>query len=108
MNSNFFFKKNKIQIKKIFKDYNLKKNFVIRNIAPLDKAKINDLTFFDSLKYKSLAFNTKASACITTNKLEKFLPNSVEKIIVNNVLLELAKALNKIYVKADIDYPDLS
>ena len=44
MNSNFFLK-NKIQIKKIFKDYNLKKNFVIRNIAPLDKAKKMILLF---------------------------------------------------------------
>ena len=81
MNSIFFFKKNKIQIKKIFKDYNLKKNFVIRNIAPLDKAKTNDLTFFDSLKYKSLAINTMASACITTNKLENFYQIMLKKLL---------------------------
>ena len=108
MNSIFFFKKNKIQIKKIFKDFKLKKKFIINNVVPLNKAKQNDLTFFDSLKYKSLATNTKASACITTAKLEKFLPNKVEKIIVNNVLLELANVLNKIYPYADVDYPDLS
>jgi len=45
---------------------------------------------------------------LTTKALEKFLPSTVEKIIVKNVLLELAYALNKIYEKADIDYPDLS
>ena len=41
-------------------------------------------------------------------KLEKFLPKNVEKIIVKNVLFELAKVLKKIYPFADIDYPDLS
>ena len=37
MQSIFFFKKNKIQIKKIFK--NLKKNFIINSVKSLDKAK---------------------------------------------------------------------
>ena len=35
-------------------------------------------------------------------------PKSTEKIIVKNVLYELANALKKIYPSADIDYPDLS
>ena len=39
--------------------------------------------------------NTKASFCITTEKLEKFLPKNVERIIVKNVLFELAKVLKK-------------
>ena len=106
MQSIFFFKKNKIQIKKIFK--NLKKNFIINSVKSLDKAKKNDLTFFDSIKYKTLATKTKASACITTEKLKNFLPKNVEIILVKNVLFELAKILNKIYPNADIDYPDLS
>ena len=38
----------------------------------LHSAKKNDLTFFDSLKYKSIAQNTKASICITTEKLKNF------------------------------------
>ena len=33
---------------------------------------------------------------------------NVERIIVKNVLLELAKVFKKIYLDADIDYPDLS
>ena len=40
--------------------------------------------------------------------MEKFLPRNLEKIIVKNVLYELAKVLKKIYPSADIDYPDLS
>ena len=60
------------------------------------------------MKYKSDALVTKATYCITTKKLEQFLPKGVEKIIVKNVLFELAKVLNKMYPDADIDYPDLS
>ena len=102
-----FFKKEKsISINKIFPK--VKSNIKINNIATLNKSKKFDLTFFDSLKYKSFALKTKASFCITTEKLEKFLPSSIEKIIVKKVLFELAKALKIIYPSADIDYPDKS
>ena len=107
MEINFFQKKN-IKIKKLFKDKKIKKDFTIKNIKPLTSAKSTDLSFFDSIKYKENAKNTKAGACITTVKLEKFLPNNVESIIVKNVLFELAHAINKIYKKADIDYPSFN
>ena len=68
----------------------------------------NDISFFDSVKYKSLAVNTRASACITTKNLEKFLPANVQRIIVKNVLYELALALKILYPNADLDYPDNS
>ena len=103
----FFFKKEKsILIKNFFPE--VKKNFKIDTISTLQKSKKNDLTFFDSIKYKSFASSTKASACITTSNLEKFLPSTTEKIIVKSVLFELAKILKKIYPLADIDYPDKS
>ena len=108
MTSIFFFKKNKIQINKLFKTVNFKKNFLVNNVCPLGVAKTNDLTFLDSAKYKLLAQKTKASACITSNNLKKFLPKNISLIIVDNVLLELAKILKKIYPEADNDYPDLS
>ncbi len=104
-----FFKKNKISnIKKIFPNHNKFKNLKFQDVKPLDKAKKNDITFFDSIKYKNLAMNTKASFCITTQKLEKFLPQKIERIVVKNVLFELAKILKKIYINADIDFPDFS
>jgi len=78
------------------------------NITTLNKSKKHDLTFFDSIKYKPFALRTKASFCITTEKLKRFLPNSTEKIIVKNVLFELAKVLKKLYPSADVDYPDSS
>jgi len=103
----FFFKKKKsISINKIFPI--IKSNIKINNVTTLDKSKRLNLTFFDSIKYKSFALKTKASFCITTEKLKKFLPNSTEKIIVKNVLFELAKVLKELYPSADVDYPDES
>ena len=106
MSSNFFFKKKTIRINKIFPK--LKENFIVNEVKPIQLAKIKDLTFFDSIKYKTFALQSKSSVCITTEKLKNFLPAKVSKIVVKNVLFELAKALKKIYPFADIDYPDLT
>ena len=108
MDSNFFFKKKKLKVEKIFPNLSFKKNIIINDIKPLHNAKNNDLTFFESIKYKDQAINTNAFACITTAKLEKLLPKKIDKIIVKNVLLELAKILKKIYPDADVDHPDSS
>ena len=104
---NFFTKKNQ-KINKLFPKKNFKKIFEISHVRPLDKAEKYDLTFFDSIKYSKLALKTKASICITTQKLSHFLPKTAELIIVNNVLPELARVLKIIYPLADIDYPDTS
>ena len=102
-----FFKKEKsISINRLFPK--VKSNIKINDVATLSRSKKFDLTFFDSIKYKSFALNTKASFCITTEKLEKFLPINTQKIIVKKVLFELAKVLKVLYPSADIDYPDTS
>jgi len=101
-----FFKKKTFSINSLFPDLRIKDKLL--DIKPLEKSKKYDLTFFDSIKYKDFALKTKASYCITTKKLEKFLPKSTKRIIVKNVLLELARILKKVYPDADIDYPDLS
>ena len=108
MNSNLFFLKKKIKISNIFPKIKIDKNFIVHEVKSLQFAEENDLTFFDSIKYKLPAANTRGSACITTEKLEKFLPQKVKRILVKNVLLELALALKKVYPYSDIDYPDLS
>ena len=108
MGSIFFFEKKKISLDKVFKEFKNKKNFSFNDIKPLHSAKKNDISFFDSLKYKDQAYNTKAGICLTTEKLKKFLPEETEKIIVKNVLLELSKLLRKVYPLADKDYPDIS
>jgi len=107
MSSNFFLKKTK-KINNLFDNIKFKRNFTVNNIKTLQNSRRNDLTFFDSIKYKDFAINTKASACITSAKLEKYLPSEVQKIIVKNVLFELSKVLKKIYPYADVDYPDFS
>ena len=103
-----FFEKKSYKIKDLFPKTKFKNNFTVSNIKSLRFAKKNELTFFDTIKYKSFASDTEASFCITTNKLEKFLPKNVEKIIVKNVLFELAVVMSKIFPKSDIDFPDLT
>ena len=104
----FFKKRKNYFINDFFPNLKLKKKSKINEVKPLNKSGKFDLTFFDSIKYKSIARNTKASYCITNKKLEKYLPQSVNKIVVESVLFELAKVLKEIYPDADIDYPDLT
>ncbi len=108
MKSISFFSKKNLSLRQIFSKSKINKNFIVNAVRPLNTAKDKDITFFDSIKYKSMAIKTKAGACITTQPLEKFLPQNIEKIIVKKVLVELAIVLNKIYPKADIDYPDIT
>jgi UDP-3-O-[3-hydroxymyristoyl] glucosamine N-acyltransferase len=108
MKYNIFFKKKNILSNKIFPKNIIKKNFIINDVKPLHLAEKNDLTFFDSIKYKSSAANTKASICITSDQLKTFLPINLQIIIVKNVLFEMARILKLIYPLADIDYPDIS
>ena len=87
-------------------DIHYKKSFKkdkIYNVADLTTATKNDLTFFHSKKYSSLASITKASFCITLESLSKFLPKTCNKIIVDNVLLSMAKITQEFYPKSVTD-----
>ena len=108
MNSDSFFKKKKIKLAHIFPSQKFNRNFIIKNVKPLKIAKKDDLSFFDSIKYKSDVISTNAGACLTISNLEKYVPKTTQAIIVKNVLFDLAKVLNKIYPEAHIDYPDSS
>ena len=108
MSSNKFFLKKNFYISKLFPKIRFSKIIKINDVKSLDKANKNDLTFFDSKKYKNLANQTNAIFCITTKNLINELPKKTEKIIVNNVLPELARVTKLIYPFSDIDYPDLS
>jgi len=108
MNSNIFFVKKNIKIGKIFPKIKFKKDFVVKSIKPLIKAEKEDITFFDSTKYKTDLVKTRALICITSKKLENYLPKNLKKIIVDNVLFELARVTKLIYPLADVDYPDLT
>ena len=50
--SPIFFSKKKISLDKIFKEFKNNKNFSFNDIKPLHSAKKNDISFFDSVKYK--------------------------------------------------------
>jgi UDP-3-O-[3-hydroxymyristoyl] glucosamine N-acyltransferase len=108
MNSIKFFKTKEFNIKTLYPHLNLKNNIKIVDIKPLSSSKKNNITFYDSKKYKDLASKTESLFCITTKNLANDLPRETEKIIVKNVLLEVAIILKKIYPNADIDYPDFS
>tara|TARA_B100001057_G_scaffold186840_1_gene187625 strand:- start:2934 stop:3896 length:963 start_codon:yes stop_codon:yes gene_type:complete len=107
MDKNIFFKKKNIKINKLFPKYSFKDNFVVNSVKPLIYAGKNDITFLDSLKYKDHIDKNKSKFCITSKKLEKFLPNKVNKIVVENVLIELARITKLIYPSSDVDFPDL-
>ena len=102
----FFFKKKRKTFKDLFPKIEIKKNFKVENIKPLHKAGKGDISFFDSINYKEFAKKTKASACITNEKIEKFLPSKTQRIIVKNVLFELSKILKIVYPSSDIDLSD--
>ena len=71
MSKNIFFKsKGPFRLNVLFPKHSNSKNN-IKDIKPLNKAEKFDLTFFDSLNYKDLAENTKASCCITKENLKK-------------------------------------
>jgi UDP-3-O-[3-hydroxymyristoyl] glucosamine N-acyltransferase len=75
----------------------------IYNVTDLLTASKKDLTFFHSKKYSSIASTTDASYCITLENLSQFLPNSCKKIIVDNVLLTMAKITKEFYPKSIVD-----
>tara|TARA_B100001093_G_scaffold503562_1_gene558109 strand:- start:308 stop:1270 length:963 start_codon:yes stop_codon:yes gene_type:complete len=102
----FFINKGPFKLKKLFKDIDF--DIRINDIKTLESANKNDLTFLDSVDYTHLASKTKASACLVTKRLESFLPHSCKKIIIQNVLFELAKVIKFFYPDSDIDYPDLA
>ena len=57
------------------------------DIKDLLSAKMNEITFFHSKKYKDIAKNTKASFCITTENLKNEIPKTCKPLIVKNVLV---------------------
>ena len=104
----FFKNHGPISIKKILKccDINtIKKisDIKISDIKDLTSAEKENITFFHSKKYEVLASKTKAAFCITTKNLSHILPKSCETIIVDNVLITVAKITKIFYPEAVSD-----
>jgi UDP-3-O-[3-hydroxymyristoyl] glucosamine N-acyltransferase len=94
-----FFKKSKkfIYLKDIFnicnyyeEKFSNKKIFGASNIK---ESKIGDVTFFNDLKYEHDVNITKASACIVSKKLSKYLNKNTIPIISQNPLLDFYKTV---------------
>jgi len=90
---------NKINIENL-ENYSKDKIFDVKDLI---SATNKDLTFFHSKKYSLLASTTKASYCVTLENLSQFLPSSCKKIIVENVLLVMAKITKEFYPKSTTD-----
>ena len=78
------------------------------DIKDLLTASENDITFFHSKKYKDIAKNTKASFCITSEKLIVDLPKSCIPLIVKNVFIATSKITEKFYPNSINDNFDKS
>ena len=109
----FFKNHGPFKISKIYEILNLnfdKKNTdrEINDIKDLMSSKSSDITFFHSKKYKEIAKTTKASYCITTVSLKNELNSNCLPIIVDNVLISVAKITNAFYPNAINDEFDSS
>ena len=70
---------------------------LLYDVKNLNEATSKDITFFHSIKYKNLATETKAYACITKKEFFHLLPDSCIKISSDNILLLIAIVTAKFY-----------
>jgi len=104
----FFQNKGPFRIDKILSYIKAENNFEnldieIFDIKDLVSASTNEITFFHSKKYESVASTTKASYCLTTNKLSSILPKNCKPIEVDNVLVSTAMITSMFYPDAITD-----
>jgi UDP-3-O-[3-hydroxymyristoyl] glucosamine N-acyltransferase len=110
--NNFFFKKAKkfITLKDVLnilnksiknnKNNNNKKILDVNNIK---EAKINEITFFNNLNYEKDAKYCKASVCIVSEKIIKYLNKNVTPVISKNPLIDFYKIVTIFYPESCFD-----
>lgn len=74
--------------------------YVIENVAALDQAGSQDVSFFDNVKYKDQFLNTKAGACIVHPDMKSLAPKGVKLFLSSHPYKSYAKV-------ADAFYPDV-
>ena len=112
----FFQNKGPLKVDKILSSIKIENNFEnldteIFDIKDLVTASTNEITFFHSKKYESVASTTKAGYCLTTNKLSNILPKNCKPIEVENVLVSTAMITSMFYpdsIKDDFDVHTLN
>ena len=87
---------------------NFSKDYSVNDVKDLVNSNENDITFFHSKKYLSVAKSTKASFCITTTKLKKDLPSNCTPLVVDNVLISISQLTEKFYPESINDDFDQS
>jgi UDP-3-O-[3-hydroxymyristoyl] glucosamine N-acyltransferase len=108
----FFEKKGPFPLVEIVKaigcreDFSKINNYNIHGFESLENAGNDDMTFLNSSKYQNLSLKTKASACITSPNLSKYLPEKCIKLDVKNVLFAVTQVAKMFYPKADMDFLD--
>ena len=108
----FFQNRGPLKIDKILNSIRAENNFEnldseISDIKDLVAASSNEISFFHSKKYESVAFTTKAGYCLTTNKLSNILPKTCKPIKVDNVLVSTAMVTSMFYPDAISDDFDI-
>jgi len=103
--NNFMFQKKYIDLVKYFLDNNiiikssLSDNELISGISSLEKAKKNQISFFENTKLINDLKKTNAKACFIRNEFIDLLPKTCLPIIVDNPYLCFAYTTNFFYPK---------
>jgi UDP-3-O-[3-hydroxymyristoyl] glucosamine N-acyltransferase len=108
--NNLFFKKAKkiITLKDIFNilkisNKNNNNNIRILGVNNIKEAKSNEITFFNNFNYEKDAKYCKASACIVSEKIAKYLNKNVTPIISKNPLIDFYKIVTIFYPESCFD-----
>ena len=108
--NNLFFKKAKkfITLKDVLSILNKSiknntNNNKLLDVNNIKEAKSNEITFFNNLNYEKDAKYCKASACIVSEKIKKYLNKNVTPIFSKNPLIDFYKVVNLFYPESSID-----
>lgn len=72
-------------------------NVVLEDVRPLHLATVQDLSFFDNIKYKDDFINTKAGACFVSPQMVEFAPNGMVCLVCNNPYKAYALTAQHLY-----------
>ncbi len=78
-------------------DLNGTSDMMIEDVAPLDQATSSQVSFLDNVKYKEGFKNTKAGACIVSEKMIEFAPDGCVLIISKSPYKSYALAAQYFY-----------
>jgi UDP-3-O-[3-hydroxymyristoyl] glucosamine N-acyltransferase len=109
----FFHNKGPLKLDKILNSIKTETNLEnieteVIDIKDLVTASTNDISFFHSKKYEIVASTTKASYCLTNEKLSSILPKKCIPIEVDNVLVATAIITSMFYPDAITDDFDIN